>query len=187
MHNAIRLCAHMLSLRPDAPCCENSQTHPLCCFYHTFFSDAEAQVISNIRSLALKLHNNTCFDNKAFQDTPACLGRNALQSVLLFPGLSNRGRCRLSFKGKTCCRYTILPKPSARSLWRMQSAASNLSNFKTPLILQPRAAKYFECPSSALQYSTFRSSRSVSLETPHQSAAGPIKQCSTHMHLDPAL
>ena len=73
-----------------------------------------AQVISNIRSLALKLHNNTCFDNKAFQDTPACLGRNALQSVLLFPGLSNRGRCRLSFKGKTCCRYTILPMPSAR-------------------------------------------------------------------------
>ena len=98
-----------------------------------------AQVISNIHSLALKLHNNTCFDNKAFQNTPACLGRNALQSVLLFPGLSNRGRCRLSFKGKTCCRYTILPKPSARSLWRMQSAASNLSNFKTPLILQPRS------------------------------------------------
>ena len=43
----------------------------------------------------------------------------------------------MSFKGKTCCRYTILPRPSARSLWRMQSAASNLSNFKTPLILQP--------------------------------------------------
>ena len=36
-----------------------------------------AQVISNIRSLALKLNNNTCFE-KAFQDTPACLGRNEL-------------------------------------------------------------------------------------------------------------
>ena len=32
-------------------------------------------------------------------------------------------RRRLGFKGKTCCRCTILPKPSARSLWRMQSAA----------------------------------------------------------------
>ena len=32
----------------------------------------------------------------------------------------------------------------ARSLWRMQSAASNLTNVKTPLILQPNIANYFE-------------------------------------------
>ena len=145
---------------------------------------------SSDRALAWATWSASCYvhgEANMCTMTPMLVLCVLLQSVLLFPGLSNRGRCRLSFKGKTCCRYTILPKPSARSLWRMQSAASNLSNFKRPIILQPRPAKYFECPSSALQNSTFRSSRSVSLETAHQSAAGPIKQCSTHMYLDPAL
>ena len=156
MHNAFRLCAHMLSA------CGGRQVG--------------SSSSSSDRALAWATWPASCYV------TPKLVLCVLLQSVFLFPGL-----CRLSFKGKTCCRYTILPKSSASSLWRMQSAASNLSNCKTPLILQPRAAKYFECPSSALQNSTFRSSRPVSLETPHQSAAGPIKQCSTHMHLDPAL
>ena len=35
-------------------------------------------------------------------------------------------------------------RPKTRSLWRMQSAASNLPNFKTPLSLQPKMASYLE-------------------------------------------
>ena len=50
----------------------------------------------------------------------------------------------------------------ARSSWQMQSAASNLTNFKTPLILQPKIANYFECPSSALQNSTYSEGRDPS-------------------------
>ena len=32
-----------------------------------------AQVLSNLRSPELKLHNGMRFDNEAFQDSPACL------------------------------------------------------------------------------------------------------------------